>query len=94
MMDGKKIKRKKTSVRRGSVSPVWNEPLTFNIPAEILPKVSLEICVVDYDLIGQGETLGRCVLGTIHNTGEGMEHWKEMITNQRKSVAMWHVLKK
>ena len=49
---------------------------------------------MDYDLIGHGEMLGRCILGGANEKGEGLEHWKEMLTNQRKSVAMWHVLTK
>lgn len=91
MVDGKKVKRKKTSVRRGSISPVWNEALAFNVPAEVLPKVTLEVTVLDHDLIGHGEMLGRCFIG---GTGEDRGHWKDMLSNQRKSVAMWHVLRK
>lgn len=94
MVEGKKVKRKKTSVRRGSVNPVWNEGLAFNVPAEILPKVSLEVCVQDHDLLGHGELLGRCLLGGTDRPGEDQGHWKDMLTNQRKSVAMWHVLRK
>ncbi|CAL1528914.1 unnamed protein product [Lymnaea stagnalis] len=94
MVDGKKVKRKKTSVRRGSVNPVWNEALAFNVPAEVLPKVSLEVSVLDHDLIGHGEMLGRCLLGGTDKPGEEQGHWKDMLTNQRKSVAMWHILRK
>lgn len=91
IVDGRKIKRKKTSVKRGSINPVWNEALSFNVPAEVLPKVALEVSVLDHDLIGHGEMLGRCFIG---GTDEGHSHWKEMLTNQRKSVAMWHILRK
>ncbi|BFZ09576.1 hypothetical protein BsWGS_12614 [Bradybaena similaris] len=91
IVDGRKIKRKKTSVKRGSINPVWNEALSFNVPAEVLPKVALEVSVLDHDLLGHGEMLGRCFIGA---TDEGHGHWKEMLTNQRKSVAMWHVLRK
>lgn len=94
MVDGKKVKRKKTSVRRGSINPVWNEALAFNVPAEVLPKVSLEVSVLDHDLIGHGELLGRCQLGGTDKPGEEQGHWKDMLTNQRKSVAMWHILRK
>ncbi|KAK7494324.1 hypothetical protein BaRGS_00014427, partial [Batillaria attramentaria] len=93
MVDGKKVKRKKTSVRRASINPVWNEALAFNVPAEVLPKVTLEISVLDHDLIGHGEALGFCVLGA-GQSGDELNHWSEMMANQRKSIAMWHTLKK
>ncbi|PVD28579.1 hypothetical protein C0Q70_11170 [Pomacea canaliculata] len=79
MVEGKKVKRKKTSVRRGSVNPVWNEALAFNVPAEVLPKVTLEISVLDHDLIGHGDVLGRCILGA-GRTGDELNHWNEMLT--------------
>ncbi|XP_067676505.1 synaptotagmin-6-like isoform X2 [Haliotis asinina] len=93
LVEGKKIKRKKTSVIRGSTNPVWNEALTFNVPADVLPKVGLECCVMDHDLIGHGEIIGRCMLGPERPGKEG-NHWNEMLHNQRKSNAMWHNLRK
>lgn len=93
MVDGKRVKRKKTSVRRGSINPVWNEALAFNVPAEVLPKVTLEVSVLDHDLIGHGEVLGQCVLGA-GRSGQELSHWNDMMANQRKSIAMWHTLQK
>ena len=40
IIDDKKVKKKKTEVRKNTVNPVWNEALVFNVPAEILPKVN------------------------------------------------------
>ncbi|KAK3097765.1 hypothetical protein FSP39_012990 [Pinctada imbricata] len=91
IVDGKKIKRKKTSVKRSTTSPVWNEALSFNIPAETLPKVNLEVTVLDHDLIGHGEFVGRCILGPGREGTEG-QHWNDMLQNQRKSMAMWQHL--
>jgi Ca2+-dependent lipid-binding protein len=51
LVDGKKVKRKKTSVKKGTTAPVWNEALSFNVPAELLPKVTLEVAILDHDLI-------------------------------------------
>ncbi|XP_060574886.1 synaptotagmin-6-like isoform X2 [Ruditapes philippinarum] len=93
IVDGKKVKRKKTSVMKGTHNPVWNEALSFNIPAELLPKVMLECHVVDNDLIGHGEFVGSCVIGSRRTGNEG-KHWNDMIQNQRKSMAMWHALHK
>ena len=91
VIEGKKVKRKKTSVKKGTHNPVWNEALSFNVPAELLPKVILECHVVDNDLIGHGEFVGCCVIGSNMGGNEG-RHWNDMIQNQRKSMAMWHPL--
>ena len=93
IIDGKKLKRKKTSVRRSSTNPVWNEEMTFNLPADILPKVTLEINVLDHDILGYGEVLGSFSLGA-GCLGDDLSHWKEMMSNHRKSTAMWHTIRK
>ncbi|XP_052807777.1 synaptotagmin-10-like isoform X2 [Mya arenaria] len=91
VVEGKKVKRKKTSVKKGTHNPVWNEALSFNIPAELLPKIVLECHVVHNDLIGHGEFVGSCAIGPARPGGEG-KHWNDMMQNQRKSMAMWHPL--
>ncbi|XP_052282899.1 synaptotagmin-6-like isoform X2 [Dreissena polymorpha] len=91
VVEGKKVKRKKTSVKKGTHNPVWNEALSFNIPPELLPKVTLECHVVDNDLIGHGEFVGCVMIGQTRAGNEG-KHWGEMMQNQRKSIAMWHPL--
>ena len=53
--DGKAIKKKKTSVRKGCQNPVWNEALVFNVPPASLKHVSLELAVADHDLLGHSE---------------------------------------
>ncbi|XP_036370712.1 synaptotagmin-6 isoform X2 [Octopus sinensis] len=93
IVDGKKIKRKKSSVQRSTLSPVWNEALTFNVPAEILPKVALECCVWDHDIIGHGELIGKCTLGP-ERQGSERKHWMELLSCHRTSTAMWHSLHK
>lgn len=47
--NGKKIRKKRTSVKRSCLSPVYNEALTFDVPASNIDNVSLIIKVIDYD---------------------------------------------
>ena len=86
LVDGKKVKRKKTSVKKGTTAPVWNEALSFNVPAELLPKVTLEVAILDHDLI-----VGKCTIGSSREGNEG-KHWNEMMLNHHKSMAMWQAL--
>ena len=49
MCRGKRIKKKKTSVKRSTLNPVYNEAIVFDVPQENVEEVSLLIKVVDYD---------------------------------------------
>lgn len=46
---GKRIKKKKTSVKKGCLCPVYNEALVFDVPSENIDDVSLIVKVIDYD---------------------------------------------
>lgn len=47
--NGKRIRKKRTSVKRSCLSPVYNEALTFDVPASNIDNVSLIVKVIDYD---------------------------------------------
>lgn len=42
MVNGKRMKKKKTDCRRGTSQPVWNQALTFTIPSAKLHSCTLE----------------------------------------------------
>ncbi len=46
---GRRLKKRKTSVKKSELSPVYNEALTFDIPGEMLKEIILLIAVIDYD---------------------------------------------
>lgn len=50
---GKRIKKKKTSVKKNTLCPVYNEALVFDVPSENIDDVSLIVKVIDYDRYGQ-----------------------------------------
>ena len=41
---GKRVKKKKTAVRKGTCNPVWNEALTFNVASSNLSNSAIEVC--------------------------------------------------
>ncbi|KAK3098041.1 hypothetical protein FSP39_015542 [Pinctada imbricata] len=91
MCQGKRIKKKKTSVKRNTLHPVYNEALVFDVPQENVDDVYLIIKVIDYDRIGSNEVMGCCALGP-QFVGIGRDHWFEMLENPRKPVAQWYPL--
>ncbi|VVD02328.1 unnamed protein product [Leptidea sinapis] len=75
----KRIKKKKTTVKKNTLNPVYNEALVFDLPAE--------------NVIGQNELIGCTAIGS-HMIGIGRDHWLEMLDNARKPVAQWYPLNK
>ncbi|XP_060530448.1 synaptotagmin-10-like [Cylas formicarius] len=88
---GKRIRKKKTSVKYNTLSPVYNEALVFDVPEENINDVSLVVKVIDYDRIGLNELMGCTVIGPSF-IGKGRDHWTEMLDNPRKPVAQWYPL--
>ncbi|CAD5113445.1 DgyrCDS2612 [Dimorphilus gyrociliatus] len=91
MMNGKRIKKKKTTIKKCTLNPYYNESFTFEVPFEQIQKVTLIITVVDYDRIGTSEPIGRIVLGCTA-TGAELRHWSDMLANPRRPIAQWHTL--
>lgn len=92
MMNGKRIKKKKTSVKKCTLNPYYNESFAFEIPFEQIQKVQLMITVVDYDRIGTSDPIGRVILGC-NASGTELRHWMDMLASPRRPIAQWHSLK-
>lgn len=95
-----KTKRKKTSVKRNTLNPNWNEEISFNIPGVSLIDSSLEIGVYHHDLIAPDEPLGflrfeNVTPITSSNIAQHSEiiHWCEVINGEQRA-ACWHLLRK
>ncbi|KAG1681210.1 Synaptotagmin-9 [Nymphon striatum] len=90
LMSGEgKTKKKKTSSRKGSTHPVWNEALNFSIAPESFPQCQLIVTIINQDKFGNGHSIGSCVFGINRKSREYL-HWQEVLKNPRKSFAMWH----
>ncbi|XP_076647027.1 synaptotagmin-10 [Halictus rubicundus] len=91
LCQGKRIKKKKTSVKKNTLFPSYNEALVFDVPEENIEDVSLIVKVVDYDRIGSNELMGCTAIGSSF-IGIGRDHWLEMLDNPRQPVAQWYPL--
>jgi synaptotagmin-1 len=84
---GKRLKKKKTSTKKGELNPVFNEAISFDLSSELLDNVDLLVLVMHgNDVIG-------CVLIGSHAciTGKELQSWKEMRSDNRP-VARWYLL--
>lgn len=93
MMNGKRIKKKKTSIKKCTLNPYYNESFTFEVPFEQIQKVSLVVTVVDYDRIGSSDAIGKVILGCSAPSGTELRHWMDMLASPRRPIAQWHTLK-
>uniref|UniRef100_A0A674N9E1 Synaptotagmin 3 n=1 Tax=Takifugu rubripes TaxID=31033 RepID=A0A674N9E1_TAKRU len=47
--DGRRLKKRKTSIKKNTLNPTYNEALVFDIPNENIESVCIVIAVMDYD---------------------------------------------
>lgn len=92
MMNGKRLKKKKTSIKKCTLNPYYNESFSFEVPFEQIQKVQLVVTVVDYDRIGTSDPIGKVTLGC-NATGTELRHWMDMLASPRRPIAQWHSLK-
>merc|ERR1712061_881899 len=90
---GKRIgKKKKTSVKNANLNPYYNESFVFMVEEHLLTKVSLELTVLDYDMLGGSDAIGKVTLGKSRKKLE-KKHWVEMVENPRRPIIHWPQLK-
>ncbi|XP_077068879.1 synaptotagmin Va isoform X2 [Siphateles boraxobius] len=89
--NGKRLKKKKTTVKQNTLNPYFNESFSFEIPFAQVQKVQVLITVYDYDKLGSNDAIGKCWIG-FGASGVGLRHWSDMLANPRRPVAQWHTL--
>ncbi|XP_032675698.1 uncharacterized protein LOC116846239 isoform X2 [Odontomachus brunneus] len=98
LQQGKKMHKKKTSVKKGEKSPIFNEAIIFSVPAHALQTIQLRLTVAELNG-DQGGTnvkaysVGHIIVGST-STGRALAHWRQMLAALRRPVAMWHPLRK
>ncbi|KAG5848269.1 hypothetical protein ANANG_G00096680 [Anguilla anguilla] len=87
---GKKSKNK-TSVKKKTLNPEFNEEFVYDVPHDQLAKKTLEISVWDYDLGMSNDFIGGVELG-INAKGDRLKQWFECLKHAGKKVEYWHTL--
>lgn len=78
LINGKKIRKKKTAVLSNTLNPIYNESLDFNLANEDREQADLIFKVIDYDRVGSNELIG-CIGIGIHFDGIHRDHWYQML---------------
>lgn len=91
MQNGKRLKKKKTTIKKNTLNPYYNESFSFEVPFEQIQKVQVVVTVLDYDKIGKNDAIGKVFVG-YNCTGAELRHWSDMLANPRRPIAQWHTL--
>ncbi|XP_062973189.1 synaptotagmin-8 [Elgaria multicarinata webbii] len=91
ILNKKKWKKKKTSIKKNTLSPYFNEAFLFEVPFNLIQNVDLVISVWDHDKMTKDDQIGKVFLGC-RATGNQLRHWSDMLANPRRPVAQWHSL--
>ncbi|XP_048339276.1 synaptotagmin-8 isoform X2 [Sphaerodactylus townsendi] len=90
-LNKKKWKKKKTSIKKNTLSPYFNEAFVFEVPFSVIQNIDLVISVWDHDKVTKDDQIGKVFLGC-RATGNQLRHWSDMLANPRRPVAQWHSL--
>ncbi|XP_036620686.1 double C2-like domain-containing protein gamma [Trichosurus vulpecula] len=87
---GKKSKYK-TTVRKKTLNPEFNEEFFYAGQREELAQKTLLVSVWDYDLGTADDFIGGLQL-SINSTGEKLRHWRECLARSDRRLELWHPL--
>ncbi|XP_076749279.1 synaptotagmin 4 isoform X2 [Xylocopa sonorina] len=95
LYNNQRIAKKKTRVKKRTLSPVFNESFIFDMPngADGLNNVSLEFMLIDWDRVTRNEVIGRLEFGGPECQGSVLNHWREVCSSPQRQIAEWHKLR-
>ncbi|XP_053755362.1 double C2-like domain-containing protein gamma isoform X1 [Panthera pardus] len=86
-----KRRKYKTSVRKKTLNPEFNEEFFYAGPREELAQKTLLVSVWDYDLGTADDFIGGVQLSS-HASGERQRHWCECLGRSDCRLELWHPL--
>ncbi|XP_051001072.1 synaptotagmin-8, partial [Acomys russatus] len=91
MLNQRKWKKRKTSSKKGTTTPYFNEAFIFQVPFSQLQSVDLVLAVWARGLQLRTEPVGKVLLGP-RASGQPLQHWADMLAHARRPIAQWHHL--
>uniref|UniRef100_A0A915KAS1 C2 domain-containing protein n=1 Tax=Romanomermis culicivorax TaxID=13658 RepID=A0A915KAS1_ROMCU len=92
MIGKKKLVKRKSTIKRNTLNPYYNESFQFSVSPTDIERVYLVVTVVDYDSLGSNDPIGKVVFGS-QSKGSELRHWEDMLATPRRVVAAWHTLR-
>ena len=89
---GKKHDKWKSTIKRNTLLPIFNEPFQFDISNLNVLDLSLEFVVMDYDRFSKDDLVGQVLVGPNAKDEMGQTHWEELISNPNQPISRWHAI--
>jgi hypothetical protein len=97
-LNGQRIAKHKTHVKKRCNEPVFNESFSFDLPSmvgngysrllqsssQILNAISFEVQILNHNGVTRNELIGHCV---IENSSK---HWEAVREQPGQQIAEWH----
>lgn len=93
MVQNKTIKTKKTEIIKKNSNPVFNESFTFKLSLSALDTANVTITAMQPQTGYKDKVIGKVTIGSfMFARGKELQHWNDMVANQREQVMNWHTL--
>lgn len=80
------MKRKKTTTKKGNASPEWNEALVFSLTKDLLDSVQAEVALLNENLLGTDDPVGRVLFGSTVPGSVEQWHWMSAMHSAARSA--------
>ncbi|KAM9079570.1 LOW QUALITY PROTEIN: synaptotagmin-8 [Megaptera novaeangliae] len=91
VLNQRKWKKRKTSTRKGTATPYFNEAFTFLVPFSQIQSVALVLAVWARGPQFRAKPVSKVLLGA-RASGQPLQHWADMLAHARRPIAQWHRL--
>lgn len=89
--DKDKKSKFKTTVKKRTLNPEYNEEFNYDIKHNELAKKTLEITVWDKDIGKANDFIGGVQLG-LNSKGDRLKHWSDILKKPNQEFNRWHTL--
>ena len=97
MRENKQLYRKKTTIKRNTSCPIFNESFFINLTSFhcsiMTDGLHLLLRIMDHNLMCESRLIGHLLLGPRCSDAKRF-HWQDMLDTPRKPVAKWHQIEK
>ena len=79
----------KSSVKRNTTSPVYNESFSYEVATEMRMVVDIEDVMVSFYVI-DCDSMGVVTIGKNASSELGRQHWNEILQSPELLISLWH----
>ena len=88
----KRVNKWKSTVKKNTLAPVFNETFEFSIVNMDIKDILLEIFIMDRDKFTRNDVMGFISIGMMSHSETGKAHWSMMMSSPQQSISHWHNL--